>query len=98
MNSQFEQINFNSVYFIKKTLRKILRIVNKYIRYSGSDLVAAELLLHFCQYINDMDTAAKNTTVIVNIYNNQLKKIKAAIAAMHEDLQYDYIKALEALN
>lgn len=98
MNSQFEQINFNSVYFVKKTLRKILRIVNKYIRYSGSDLVAAELLLHFCQYINDMDTAAKNTTVIVNIYNNQLKKIKAAVAAMHEDLQYDYIKALEALN
>ncbi len=98
MDEQFENINFNSPYFVKKSLRKILRIVNKYIRYSSSEVVETELLLYFCQFINNMDTGIKKNTVIVNIYNNQLKKINAAIAGMHEDLQYDYIKALQELN
>lgn len=98
MDEQFENINFNSPYFVKKSLRKILRIVNKYIRYSGSEVVETELLLYLCQFINNMDTGIKKNTVIVNIYNNQLKKINAAIAGMHEDLQYDYIKALQELN
>lgn len=98
MDEQFENINFNSPYFVKKSLRKILRIVNKYIRYSGSEVVEAELLLYFCQFINNTDAAIKKNTVIANIYNNQLKKVKAAVDDMHEDLQYDYVKALEALN
>lgn len=98
MDEQFESINFNSPYFIKKSLRKILRIVNKYIRYSGSAVVETELLLYFCQFINNMDAAIKKNTVIVNIYNNQLKKINAAVSGMHEDLQYDYIKSLQELN
>jgi hypothetical protein len=98
MDEQFENINFNSPYFVKKSLRKILRIVNKYNRYSGSSVVETELLLYFCQFINNTDAAIKKNTVIANIYNNQLKKIRAAIDGMHEDLQYDYIKTLEALN
>ena len=98
MDEQFESINFNSPYFVKKSLRKILRIVNKYIRYSGSAVVETELLLYFCQFINNMDAAIKKNTVIVNIYNNQLKKINAAVSGMHEDLQYDYIKSLQELN
>lgn len=98
MDEQFSAINFNSPYFVKKSLRKILRIVNKYIRYSGSEVVETELLLYFCQFINNTDTTIKKNTVIANIYNNQLKKIKAAVDGMHEDLQYDYVKALEALN
>ena len=33
---QFQEINTSSIYFIKKSLRKILRTLNKYIRYTGS--------------------------------------------------------------
>jgi hypothetical protein len=95
---QIEGINFGSVYFVKKSLRKILRIINKYIRYSGAAVVEVELLLYFCQQVNEMNSSIKTNTVIQNIYNAQLKKIKTAIASLHEDLQYDYLKTLESLS
>jgi hypothetical protein len=97
IDGQFDAINTGSVYFVKKSLRKILRIANKYIRYSGSSTVETELLLYFCSLIKSMDASIKANTVIVNIYQNQLKKIKAAIAGLHEDLQYEYLKELEML-
>lgn len=97
IDSQFNTINTASVYFVKKSLRKILRITAKYIRYSGSEIVEAELLIYFCQLIKGMDAAVKKNTIIANMYSNQLKKINAAIASMHEDLQYDYLRTVEKL-
>ncbi len=98
VDAQVATINFTSAYFVKKSLRKILRIINKYIRYSGAAVVEVELLLYFCQQVNEMSSSIKTNTVIQNIYNAQLKKIKAAITSLHEDLQYDYLKTLEALS
>ena len=98
MDSNFEIINKSNAYFVKKTLRKILRITNKFIRYSGSDIVATELLIHFCKTVKKMDKSITTNQVIINIYQNQLKKINKAIAAMHEDLQYDYLKEVETLS
>lgn len=98
VDAQLETINFSSVYFVKKSLRKILRTINKYIRYSGAAVVEAELLLYFCQQVNEMSSIVKTNTVIQNIFNAQLKKIKVAIASLHEDLQYDYLKTLESLS
>jgi hypothetical protein len=97
IDSQFESINTVSVYFVKKSLRKIVRITSKYIRYSGSAIVEAELLIYFCQRVNDMDAAVKKNTVIANMYSSQIKKITAAIEGMHEDLQYDYLRTAETL-
>jgi hypothetical protein len=34
---------------------------------------------------------------MVNLYKGQIKKIRAAIDTMHEDLQYDYQRAVERL-
>ena len=97
MDIQFETINKSNVYFVKKTLRKILRITNKFIRYSSSALVETELLIHFCSTVKELGSAINNNPVISNIYQNQLKKINRTIAAMHEDLQYDYIKEVKNL-
>ena len=98
MGINFETINKSNAYFVKKTLRKILRITNKFIRYSGSDIVATELLIHFCKTVQQMDKLITTNQIIINIYQNQLKKINKAIAAMHEDLQYDYLKEVETLS
>jgi hypothetical protein len=92
MDLHFEALNKTNVYFIKKTLRKIIRITNKFIRYSGSPIVETELLIHFCKAVKEMGTSITGNPVINNIYHSQLKKINKAIAAMHEDLQYDYLK------
>ena len=40
----FENIPKSNAYFAKKTLRKILRITNKYIKYSGLKQTETELL------------------------------------------------------
>lgn len=98
MNEQFENINRSSVYFVKKSLRKMLRTAAKYTRYSGDAVVETELLLHFCRLLNSMDTGVTTNNVVINIYQQQQKKIKAAIASMHEDLQYEYLRELEHLN
>jgi hypothetical protein len=97
MDEQFESINKSNAYFVKKTLRKILRMANKFIRYSGLPAVEIELLLYFCNKLNSLGASLKNNPVIFNIYQFQLKKINKTIAGLHEDLQYDYLKEVEKL-
>jgi len=98
IDSQYETINKSNVYFIKKTLRKILRITNKYIRYSNMEIVETETLIHFCQKLKETGSTILDNQVIANIYTAQLKRITKAIGTMHEDLQYDYRKDLNQLS
>jgi len=93
----FTEINASHLYFAKKTLRKILRITGKHIRYTGSKQAEAELLIYFCRKMKDSGIHFSNSVVLMNLYQAQLKKINAAIAGFHEDLQYDYIKELKKL-
>ncbi len=97
MKLQFEEINTSSLYFVKKSLRKILRLLNKYIRYTGSAEVEVKLLLFFCGTLKDSGIPIEKNPVIHNMYQNQLKKIGKTIATMHEDLQYEYVRELETL-
>lgn len=97
MDEQFTLINKSNVYFVKKSLRKILRTINKFIRYSNSEIVEIELLIHFLIQVQEFHNSIKTNTVISNIYQNQLKKIQKSINALHEDLQYDYLKKITSL-
>jgi len=97
IETQFDSINTSSVYFVKKSLRKILRLINKYSRYSGLANVEIELLVYFCTKINELKSSFKTNPVIFNIYQFQLKKINKVLITMHEDLQYDYQKQLDEL-
>ena len=92
------EMNTSNLYFAKKTLRKILRITNKFIRYTGSKQAEAELLLHFCLSLRRSGIAFHKSSALNNLYQVQVKKIKAAIASLHEDLQYDYLRKLEQLS
>lgn len=47
----FLDINKTNLYFAKKTIRKILRITNKHVRYTGSKQAEAELLIYFCRQL-----------------------------------------------
>lgn len=94
---QFEEINTSSLYFVKKSLRKILRTLNKYCRYTGVVETEVKLLLFFCSTLKNSGIPIEKNLVIKNMYQNQLKKIAKAIAGMHEDLQYEYVKELEQL-
>ncbi|RMA64561.1 hypothetical protein [Ulvibacter antarcticus] len=97
MDEQFETINTNSYFYIKKSVRKILRNVKKYIRYSPLKETEVELLLYFCNKLKDLNPSIKRNVTLLNLYNRQLDFISKKITALHEDLQYDYNKELEDL-
>ena len=97
MATQFAGINKSNLYIVKKTLRKILRTANKHTRYSGLPMVEIELLIYFCTSMKALDVSIKNNQVLSNIYQNQIKKINKAIAGLHKDLQYDYLRELNKL-
>lgn len=88
----FREINISNVYFIKKSVRKILRIINKYIRFAGSRQVESELLIYFCNSLIEFSIPLEKSRQLNNIYLAQVKKADAAIATLHPDLQYDLTK------
>jgi hypothetical protein len=93
----FGEVNKSSLHFAKKTIRKILRITNKHIRYTASKEAEAELLIYFCTAFKKSGIKFHKSTALTNLYNAQIKKINAAIDPMHEDLAYEYKKQKEAL-
>ena len=97
MDEDFSQINISNLYFAKKTLRKILRIANKYIRYTGSKEAEIEILLYYLTNFKGLKISWHKSTALTNLYNAQLKKIKVAIETMHEDLQHDYQRSVDRL-
>ena len=97
MDQQFEEINTTSLYFIKKSLRKILRTTNKFVRYMGSPVAEVQFLIHFCATLKATGIPVNESQAITNIYQNQLKKLARVIAGLHEDLQYDFLKELEQI-
>jgi hypothetical protein len=94
---QFEQVNTKSYYFIKKSVRKILRQVKRYIRYSQKKETEIELLLYFCSKLRAMKPSIARNRVLSNLYARQLQLIEKTIPKLHEDLQADYTMELEKL-
>ncbi len=95
---QFEQINKSSYYFIKKSVRKILRTVKKHIRYSQKKETEVELLIHFCYKLNNFHPLINKNKVLQNLYLQQIESIRKTVSKLHEDLQYDYKKELDELS
>ena len=93
----FTEIPRPNLYLTKKTLRKILRITNRYIKYAGSKQAETALLIYFCRKIKESGIPYQKTTVLNNLYEQQLKKIKIALGQLHEDLQYDYRREVDTL-
>ena len=97
VDEQFEAINTNSYFYIKKSVRKILRTIKKYARYSGNKETEVALLLHFCEKLRDFKPSIKRNTTLMNLYQRQLDYIQKKIGLLHEDLQYDYGLLLDEL-
>jgi hypothetical protein len=97
MDEQFAEVNTSHLYYAKKTIRKILRGVNKYAKYSGNPQTTVELLIYFLHALRNLDKVLYQSTQLINLYEAQLKKINKELAKLHEDIQYDYQKELELL-
>jgi hypothetical protein len=97
VDEQFKEVNTSHVYYAKKTIRKILRNVNKQAKYSGLPQTNIELLIYFLQHLRKLDMLLYQSNQLMNLYDAQLKKINKELSKLHEDLQYDYLKEIEDL-
>lgn len=97
MDELFTTLPERNVYLMKKTLRKILRVVNKQIKYSGIKETELDLRLYFCRKVRIARVPLTTGTVLFNMYQQQVKKITAALEKLPEDLQADYVQAVGAL-
>lgn len=97
LEDELAEINTGNLHWVKKSMRKVLRLLNKHIRYTQSKVAEAELRLYFCQLLKNFRVSIFKSPALSNLYHSQIKKIEAAIKTMHEDLERDYRVQLEAL-
>lgn len=94
LDEMFFAVNPTTVYFQKKTLRKILRFANKQIKYSGNKETELEIRIFFCRKMKEARLMMRSSPVLYNLYVSQLKKIESAFAKLPEDLRTDYERDL----
>ena len=94
----FDGITNTNMYYLKKSVRKILREIKKCIRYSNSKETEVRLLLYFCEQLLDFKPSVKRNTTLMNLCERQLAMAAKQIDKLHEDLQMDYEEELNELN
>lgn len=97
LDEELEAINRKNYYIIKKGIRKALRNVKKYIRYSKRKDTEVELLIYFCKKLKTFSPSIKRSRVLSNILQKQIEFIQRKLPRLEEDLQYDYGEELKTL-
>ena len=96
LTADFENMQ-KHYFYTTKSLRKIIRLMNRYAKYTGSKQVEIELAIWFCTnyliYV-DLKTTHKPLQALLN---RQMEKIVKLMDKLHEDLQFDYQKEFELL-
>ena len=90
---EFAAINTRNFYYFKKGVRKILRTVKKYIRYSKNKETEITLLIYFCKKLGATKQFLKST-VLQRLYEREYLAIEKKIDKLHGDLQLDYSNML----
>ncbi|NNE28014.1 MAG: hypothetical protein HKN16_00150 [Saprospiraceae bacterium] len=87
---QFSEMNQRNIYYAKKSIRKILRYTDRFLKYSGNKETEVEMRIFFCEQLRDLRFSLRRSTVLTNLYNRQVLKIRQALSKLHEDIQFDY--------
>jgi hypothetical protein len=90
--------NMQKHYFYStKSLRKIIRLINRYAKYTSSKQVEIELAIWFCtNYLIYVDLKTSHKP-LQGLLNRQIEKIIKLIDKLHEDLQFDYQQEFDVL-
>lgn len=97
MDEMFSSMNTNKFFYMKKSIRKILRLTRKYIRYSLKKDTEIELLIYFCLKLKELQPSIFKNVTLKKLYQRQISQIKTKIKKLHPDLQYDFALQLEHL-
>lgn len=93
----FESVPKGNVYFVKKSIRKIVRFINKQIKYSGLPATELDVRIHFCLKMKAAGVSLKEGSVLYNMYQQQKKKVHSVWSRLPEDLQFDYQREITSL-
>lgn len=99
IKEEFDNLNFSRNSFLKKGVRRILKLVKKHIKYSKNKETEIELLLYFNIMLKNrvIPEVYYSDEIIKNLYYRQEEAIKKKVMKLHEDLQFDYLRQLEGL-
>ena len=95
MDESFAEIKKGPAAPIKKQLRKMIRMMNRQIKYIGTKSSAVELMMHFCKGILAHEHDLLSINSVATMYQQQLKKISRLLPLLDEDLQHDYSRKLK---
>ena len=97
IESEFETINVRNLYWARKGIRRILRLTNKHIKYSGLTSTEIELRAHFCRTLRDSGIPIQRSAALSNLYDREVERIEKAIKKLHEDERMDFAGVVEEL-
>lgn len=94
---EFSKINTSSYFYIKKSVRRILKSIKTYIRYSNVKETEVELILYFCKKLRSLSPSMTKNQQLLNIFLREIKAAERKTTTLHEDLQHDYQLLIENL-
>jgi len=97
LEMEFQLANTRNYHFAKKAAQSIRRKLNKHLKLTKSKSNQIEVIIYFCQNLDRYGYLKFRHQVIDNLYAIQVGRIEKLIAALHEDLQYDYEKVIHDL-
>ena len=93
----FKEINRTSYYYLKKSIRKILRNTKKNIRYSKKKQTEVELILFYCNKLKNLSPPISKSIPLTRIFEREIQRIEKIVAKLDADLQYDYGNEIEII-
>jgi membrane-anchored protein YejM (alkaline phosphatase superfamily) len=91
ISEQLETVKqFSNLYYVKKGLRKILRQLSVYSKYFDDKAHTLDLYIHFCKELKNSGITFKKSQLLINLYEQQLKKVDSLLKSIHEDIRADY--------
>lgn len=94
---EFDEVNRKSYYYIKKSIRKILRNTKKNIRYSKKKQTEVELILFFCKKLKEFSPSIAKSIPLSRIFDREIMKVKKILLTLHPDLKYDYETEIDSI-
>ena len=95
INEKFASIDPSPVSKAKKEYRKILRLINRQIKYIGTKDAAVELLLHFSMNLKQQEQTLHPR--LQTLFAQQVTKAEKLLPFIEDDLQFDYRQKIERL-
>ncbi|HRG58552.1 MAG TPA: hypothetical protein PK323_06300 [Bacteroidia bacterium] len=96
IEQHFSNLTASNFSNLLKKIRKVVRIANKYIKFSGKRNVEVAVLIYVCQQLKPY-TKQASSVALMNLYHRQIMKINKALIQLEEDLQYDYKQEIESI-